>query len=84
MTVLRALPAYHAERCGSLHLTVLGAACWVYRHLERWPETQIEMSFSDRVDNVIEAGFDLSVRIAVTSPDQGFVVRALLRSEALL
>ena len=42
------------------------------------------MSFSDRVDNVVETGFDLSIRIAVTSPEQGFVVRTLLRSEALL
>ena len=56
----------------------------VYRYLEHWPETQIEMSLSDRVDNVVETGFDLSIRIAVTSPEQGFVVRTLLRSEALL
>ncbi|MEM7683179.1 MAG: LysR family transcriptional regulator [Pseudomonadota bacterium] len=56
----------------------------VYRYLEHWPETHIEMSFSDRVDNVVEKGFDLAIRIAVQSPDQGFVVRTLLRSEALL
>lgn len=56
----------------------------VYRYLEIWPQTQIEMSLSDRVDNVVEKGFDLSIRIAVNSPDQGFVVRTLLRSEALL
>ncbi len=56
----------------------------VYRYLELWPQTQIEMSFSDRVDNVVETGFDLSIRIAVNSPEQGFVVRTLLRSEALL
>ncbi|WP_300073323.1 LysR family transcriptional regulator [uncultured Ruegeria sp.] len=55
-----------------------------YRYLQHWPQTQIEMSFSDRVDNVVETGFDLSIRIAVTSPDQGFVVRTLLRTEALL
>ncbi|PJI86051.1 DNA-binding transcriptional LysR family regulator [Yoonia maricola] len=56
----------------------------VYRYLEHWPETQIEMSLSDRVDNVVETGFDLSVRIAVNSPEQGFVVRTLLRSETVL
>lgn len=56
----------------------------VYRYLDLWPEAQIEMSFLDRVDNVVETGFDLSIRIAVTSPEQGFVVRTLLRSEALL
>ncbi|WP_199485862.1 LysR family transcriptional regulator [Roseibium album] len=55
----------------------------VYRYLEHWPQTQIEISFSDRVDNVVETGFDLSIRIAVSSPEQGFVVRTLLRSETL-
>lgn len=56
----------------------------VYRYLEAWPHTQIEMSFSDRVDSVVEKGFDLSIRIALQSPEQGFVVRTLMRSEALL
>lgn len=56
----------------------------VYRYLEAWPQTQIEMSFSDRVDSVVEKGFDLSIRIALQSPEQGFVVRTLMRSEALL
>lgn len=56
----------------------------VYRFLDLWPETQIEMSFSDRVDNVIEHGFDLSIRIGLRPPDQGFITRTLLEDEALL
>lgn len=56
----------------------------VRRFLERWPDMQIEMSFSDRVDNVIEKGFDLSIRIGVRPPDQGFIVRTLLQAEVLL
>ncbi len=56
----------------------------VRRFLERWPETQIEMSFSDRVDNIIEKGFDLAIRIGVRSPDQSFITRTLLVDVALL
>ncbi len=56
----------------------------VRRYLEAWPETQIELSLSDRVDNLIEKGFDLAIRISVRPPDQGFFVRILLRDEVLL
>ena len=56
----------------------------VRRYLETWPETQIEMSLSDRVDNIIEKGFDLAIRIGVSAPDQGFIARTLLRDEAVL
>ena len=54
------------------------------RYLERWPETQIEMSLSDRVDNIIEKGFDLAIRIGVNTPNQGFIARTLLRDKAVL
>lgn len=56
----------------------------VRRYLETWPETQIELSLSDRVDNVIEKGFDLAIRIGVRPPDQSFISRTLLRDEAML
>ncbi|MDP5221019.1 LysR family transcriptional regulator [Ruegeria sp. 2205SS24-7] len=56
----------------------------VQRYLETWPETQIELSLSDRVDNIIEKGFDLAIRIGVYSPDQSFVTRTLLRDETVL
>ena len=56
----------------------------VRRYLETWPDTQIEMSLSDRVDNIIEKGFDLAIRIGVSAPDQGFIARTLLRDKAVL
>ncbi len=56
----------------------------VRRYLDRWPETHIELSLSDRVDNIIEKGFDLAIRIGVSAPDQGFITRTLLRDEAVL
>ena len=56
----------------------------VYRFLEIWPETQIEMSFSDRVDRVVEKGFDLSVRVGMSAPDQGFIIKTLLQAPVLL
>lgn len=56
----------------------------VRRFLEHWPEMQIEMSFSDRVDSIVEKGFDLSIRVGVHPPDQGFIVRTLLQAQVLL
>ncbi|WP_299506215.1 LysR family transcriptional regulator [uncultured Roseobacter sp.] len=56
----------------------------VRRYLDRWPDTHIELSLSDRVDNIIEKGFDLAIRIGVSAPDQGFIARTLLRDEAVL
>lgn len=56
----------------------------VRRYLETWSETQIELALSDRVDNIIEKGFDLAIRIGVRPPDQSFITRTLIRDEALL
>lgn len=56
----------------------------VRRYLAAWPETQIELSLSDRVDNMIEKGFDLAIRIGVSPPDQGAITRTLMRDEVIL
>lgn len=56
----------------------------VYRFLATWPQTQIEMSFSDRTDHLVEKGFDLSIRIGVRPPDQGFTMKTLLQAPVLL
>ena len=56
----------------------------VRRYLETWRETQIELSLSDQIDNIIENGFDLAIRVGLRPPGQGFVTRTLLRDEALL
>ncbi|WP_415402024.1 LysR family transcriptional regulator [Tateyamaria sp. SN3-11] len=56
----------------------------VRRYLETWRETQIELSLSDRVDNIVEKGFDLAIRIGVRAPDQSFITRTLMRDEAVM
>lgn len=56
----------------------------VRRYLEAWQETQIELSLSDRVDNMVEKGFDLAIRVGVRPPDQSLITRTLLRDDVLL
>lgn len=56
----------------------------VRRYLETWTDTQVELSLSDQIDNIIENGFDLAIRVGSGLPDQGFTTRTLLRDEALL
>ncbi len=56
----------------------------VHRYLARWPEARVEMSLSDRVDNIIDKGFDLAIRIDVRSEDRSHISRTMLTDEALL
>ncbi len=56
----------------------------VRRYLEAWQETQIELSLSDRVDNMVEKGFDLAIRVGVRPPDQSLITRTLFRDDVLL
>lgn len=56
----------------------------VQQFLQQWPEMQVELSFSDRVSNMVKDGFDLAVRVGVSTPDQGLILRTLLTDEALL
>ena len=73
---------------GTLRLTVpdaFGRQCVlpvVRNYLERWPDLQAEVSFSDTILNVVQRGFDLAIRIGVTSPPPGMIMR-LLRDEPL-
>lgn len=53
-------------------------------YLDEWPEVQVEVSFSDRVADLIEEGFDLAVRIGVTHSDNRLVSRVLAKYRALL
>ncbi len=53
-------------------------------YLDSWPEVQLEVSFSDRVSSLVEEGFDLAIRIDVSSPDRGLVARTLMIDEAIL
>lgn len=52
--------------------------------LADWPDIQVEISFSDRVADLFEEGFDLAVRIGVTSSDNRLVSRVVAKYRALL
>ena len=54
------------------------------KYLAAWPDIQVEVSFSDRLADIVEEGFDLAIRIGVTSPDTGLVTRVIARHKALL
>lgn len=54
------------------------------QYLADWPDIQVEVSFSDRVADLFEEGFDLAVRIGVTSSDNRLVSRVVAKYRALL
>lgn len=56
----------------------------VSRFLDLWPQTQIEISFSDRLESVVDKGFDMAVRIGIRAPDQGLIMRTLFKDDACL
>lgn len=56
------------------------------RYLQAWPELQAEVSFSDRVADIVEDGFDLAVRIGAqeAGADTGLVSRVVAKYKAVL
>ena len=54
------------------------------RYLAAWPHVQVELSFSDRVDDLLEEGFDLAIRIGVTHADSSLISRVIARYPVLL
>lgn len=52
--------------------------------LKKWPDVRFEINFSDTVSRVIEDGFDLAVRLGVTSPDQSLISRTLMTEIPIL
>ena len=56
----------------------------VQRFMDAWPEAQVELSFSDRVTNIVEEGFDLAIRVGMTSPNDGLISRTLLTDSPVL
>jgi DNA-binding transcriptional LysR family regulator len=54
------------------------------KYLKSWPDIQVEVSFTDRVADIVEEGFDLAIRIGVTSADSSFVSRVVARCRAML
>ncbi|WP_049735170.1 LysR family transcriptional regulator [Rhizobium ecuadorense] len=43
------------------------------KYLRTWPDIQVEMSFTDRLADIIEEGFDLAIRIGATASDSRLV-----------
>ncbi|WP_421724536.1 LysR family transcriptional regulator [Bauldia sp.] len=56
----------------------------VRRFLKQWPEVRFEISFSDTVSRIIKDGFDLAVRVGVTSPDGSLISRTLMTDRPVL
>lgn len=75
---------------GTLRLTVpdafgrLVVLPLLKKYLGDWPELQAEVSFADRLADIVEEGFDLAVRIGVTTPDTRLVSRVVAKHKALL
>lgn len=75
---------------GTLRLTLPGAFGrlvvfpLLQQYLAAWPELQAEVSFTDRLADIVEEGFDLAIRIGVTAPDTRLVARTITTFEALL
>ncbi len=53
-------------------------------YLRSWPEVQAEVSFTDRVTDIIEEGYDLAVRIEASSIDTRLVSRLVARHRAVV
>ncbi|RYZ43632.1 MAG: LysR family transcriptional regulator [Myxococcaceae bacterium] len=75
---------------GVLRLTVPGAFGRLHvlpllqDYLRAWPEVQVEVSFSDRVADIIEEGYDLAVRINASNTDSRLVSRVVAQHRAIV
>ena len=56
----------------------------IRKFLSAWPDLQVEVSFTDRLIDIVEEGFDLAVRIGVTTSDTRLVSRVVARYKAAL
>ena len=54
------------------------------KYLEAWPDVQVEVSFTDRLADIVEEGFDLAVRIGGVNSDKQLVSRVVARYKAVL
>lgn len=57
---------------------------FIARFLAQWPETQIEASFTDRLVDVVEEGFDLVIRFGSAAIDSRLVSRVVAHERSLL
>jgi DNA-binding transcriptional LysR family regulator len=54
------------------------------RYLARWPDAQIEASFTDRPVDIVEEGFDLAIRFGSSAADSRLVSRVVARDRSML
>lgn len=53
-------------------------------YLKTWPHVQVEVSFTDRMADIVEDGFDLAIRIGGEHAARQLVSRVVARYRALL
>lgn len=56
----------------------------LYRYMEEWPDLQVEVSFSDRIADMVEDGFDLAVRIGTSGADAGLISRVVAEHRTVI
>lgn len=54
------------------------------KYLETWSEIQVEVSFTDRLADIVEEGFDLAIRIGEANTDSRLVSRVVAKYKAVL
>ncbi|ASR05802.1 LysR family transcriptional regulator [Rhizobium leguminosarum bv. viciae] len=54
------------------------------KYLRAWPDIQVEVSFTDRLADIVEEGFDLAIRIGTTATDTRLVSRVIATYKARL
>lgn len=79
-----------AEPVGILRLTVPGSygrlkvLPILHSYLAAWPNIQAEVNFSDRIIDIVEEGYDLSVRIGAVPTDTQLITRVIAHSSTIL
>lgn len=56
----------------------------IQKYVAAWPELQVEVSFTDRLADLVEEGFDLGIRIGMTARDTRLVSRVVAKYDAVL
>ncbi len=56
----------------------------LHLYMEEWPDLQVEVSFSDRIADLVEEGFDLAVRIGTRGPDTRLVSRVVAEHRSII
>ncbi|MBM7069207.1 LysR family transcriptional regulator [Actibacterium sp. 188UL27-1] len=56
----------------------------VQAFLAQWPDMRVALSLSDRVDSIVEDGFDIAIRIGTVLPDTSLVSRRIWAGATML